>query len=405
MWCLWPRPAPRPLAVTPGLTNLLCVAHRPPSLVRVGHHRGRRRLEPRLLALACALVVLPLVAGLLLVRGDAGPSTAVVGSPVSPFVATLTTPTTDSTSKLSPAVVPTNKKHRAKQHVTVIPGKVLRRKPPGPVLVEGSTGRVGTGLAVGAPSYVDAPQGQPDTGTVEAAVANLPNRTSNAGFARSMHNLAAAQPDFLMLNEVSRHGIDSIEALAPGYDAYRDPVTDPGVGGSQSLNNVVLWAAARWTLVDAGRVKLVDNDMGYDARGDPFTWDRYATWAILQGADGGIVSVVSAHMMTNPAYYPRQPRRSAETRIERYSRGMDVLRATTSVLAQYGPVLVGGDMNSHPGQGAWTAAAKLGSLGYRYAKDTGVMYLFYPGAEQLESSRQIPVVSDHPALVATLHLD
>ena len=264
---------------------------------------------------------------------------------------------------------------------------------------------MGTGLAVGAPSYVDAPQGQPDIGTVEAAVANLPNRTSDAGFARSMHNLTAVQPDFLMLNEVSRHSIDTIEGLAPGYDAYRDPVTDPGVGGSQSLNNVVLWSAARWTLVDAGRVKLVDNDMGYDAKGDAYTWDRYATWAILQGADGGIVSVVSAHMMTNPAYYPRQPRRSAETRIQRYSRGMDVLRATTSVLARYGPVLVGGDMNSHPGQGTWTAAAKLGSLGFRYAKDTGVMYLFYPGAEQLESSRQIPVVSDHPALVATLHLD
>jgi endonuclease/exonuclease/phosphatase family metal-dependent hydrolase len=288
--------------------------------------------------------------------------------------------------------------------VTVVKGKVLHRKPPGPVMVAG-TGRVGTGLAVGAPSYVDAPQGQPDTGIVEAAVANLPNRTSDAGFARSRHNLTAAQPDFLMLNDVSRHSIDTIEALAPGYDAYRDPVTDPGVGGSQSLNNVVLWKEGDWTLVDAGRVKLVDNDMGYDAKGDAYTWDRYATWATLQGADGGIVSVVSAHMMTNPAYYPRQPRRSAETRIERYSRGMDVLRATTSVLARYGPVLVGGDMNSHPSQGAWTAAAKLGSMGFRYAKDSGVMYLFYPGAEQLESSRQIPVVSDHPALLATLELD
>jgi endonuclease/exonuclease/phosphatase family metal-dependent hydrolase len=352
-------------------------------------------------------VVLPLVAGVLLVRGDAGSSTALVGSPVAPSVAPPTPVTNDSTSEPSPAAVPTKntkKPHRTKPDVTVIPGKVLRRKPPGPVMVEGGTGRVGTGLAVGPPSYVDAPQGQPDTGTVEAAVANLPNRTSDAGFARSMHNLTAAQPDFLMLNEVSRHSIDTIEALAPGYDAYRDPVTDPGVGGSQSLNNVVLWSAVRWTLVDAGRVKLVDNDMGYDAKGDPYTWDRYATWATLQGADGGIVSVVSAHMMTNPAYFPRQPRRSAETRIQRYSRGMDVLRATASVLARYGPVLVGGDMNSHPTQGTWTAAAKLGSLGFQYAKDTGVMYLFYPGAEQLESSRQIPVVSDHPALVATLDL-
>jgi endonuclease/exonuclease/phosphatase family metal-dependent hydrolase len=373
----------------------------------VGHHRARRRLEPRLLALACVLVVLPLVAGLLLVHGDPGPSTALVGSPVAPSVASPTTITTEVTSEPSPVGGPTKqatKKPRSKLPMIVIPGKVLRRKPPGPVMVEGD-GRVGTGLAVGAPSYVDAPQGQPDTGTVEAGVANLPNRTSNAGFARSMHNLTAAQPDFLMLNEVSRHSIDTIEALAPGYDAYRDPVTDPGVGGSQSLNNVVLWKEGDWTLVDAGRVKLVDNDMGYDAKGDAYTWDRYATWATLQAADGGIVSVVSAHMMTNPAYYPRQPRRSAMSRITRYSRGMDVLRATAAVLGRYGPVLVGGDMNSHPGQGAWSAPAKMSSLGFRYAKDAGVMYLFYPGAEQLESSRQIPVVSDHPALLATLELD
>ena len=329
--------------------------------MRVGHHRARRRIEPRLLALACALVVLPLVVGLLFVGGDTGPSTTLVGSPAARSVATPTTKTTDSTSKLSPAAVPTTNtkgQHRTKQHVTVIPGKVLRRKPPGPVMAEGSAGRVGTGLAVGAPSYVNAPQGQPDTGTVEAAVANLPNRISDAGFARSMYNLTAAQPDFLMLNEVSRHSIDTIEALAPGYDAYRDPVTDSGVGGSQSLNNVVLWSAARWTLVDAGRVKLVDNDMGYDAKGDAYTWDRYATWATLQGADGGIVSVVSAHMMTNPAYYPRQPRRTGESRIQRYSAAW-TCSGRRSVLAHYGPVLVGGDMNSHPGQGAWTAAAKL----------------------------------------------
>ena len=65
--------SPQHVAVAvPGLTNLLCVATGPPSLVRMGHHRGRRSLEPRLLALACALVVVPLVAGLLMVRSNAG---------------------------------------------------------------------------------------------------------------------------------------------------------------------------------------------------------------------------------------------------------------------------------------------------------------------------------------------
>ena len=61
-------------------------------------------------------------------------------------------------------------------------------------------------------------------------------------------------------------------------------------------------------------------------------------------------------------------------------------------------------MNSHPGQGLWTAAAKLGASGYRYAKDNGVMYLFYPGSGSLVGSRQVSVASDHPALVASVAL-
>jgi endonuclease/exonuclease/phosphatase (EEP) superfamily protein YafD len=92
------------------------------------------------------------------------------------------------------------------------------------------------------------------------------------------------------------------------------------------------------------------------------------------------------------------------SRVERYSRGMDVLVNTVRVLAQHGPVLVGGDMNSHPGQGLWTAAAKLGASGFRYTKDTGSMYLFYPGDEQLEGSHLLRVDSDHPALVAAVDL-
>jgi endonuclease/exonuclease/phosphatase (EEP) superfamily protein YafD len=293
----------------------------------------------------------------------------------------------------------------------VIPGHMLQRKPRrpakakprGPVIAAPSSGRVGTGTTVGGLSYVNAPTGQPADGTVRAAVANLPNRASTARFAASLRTLTAAGPDFVMLNEVSRHGDEAIEAMAPGYDAYRDPYADPGVGGFQSMNNVVMWSEARWTLVDAGRVKLVDNDMGY-LDGHAFTWDRFATWATLQRSDGGVVSVVSAHMMTNPGRYPRQPRRSPVSRVERYAHGMDVLRATAYTLSLYGPVLVGGDMNSHPGQGAWNAAAKMSASGYRYTKDAGVMYLFYPGAAYLAGSSQVRVASDHPALVATVGL-
>ena len=58
---------------------------------------------------------------------------------------------------------------------------------------------------------------------------------------------------------------------------------------------------------------------------------------------------------------------------------MDVLVNTVRVLAAHGPVLVGGDMNSHHSQGAWTAAAKMTAAGYDYVKDRGVMHLFFQG--------------------------
>lgn len=283
-------------------------------------------------------------------------------------------------------------------------GHVIRPEPTGPVLVEPSSGRVGSGLVLGPLAEVEAPLGLPVAGTVTTSVANLPNRTSAGGFASSLRTLTAEGQDFVLLNEVSRRSIDGMRAIAPVYGAYRDPAVDRSRGGVQSMNNVVLWRTDRWTLADAGRVKLVDDDTGYHG-GRPFTWDRYATWAMLQRADGAIVSVVSTHMMTNPAKFPRQHGRPSMSRVERYARGMDVLRATVAVLGRHGPVLVGGDMNSHAGQGAWTAAAKMAASGYPHVKDRGVMYLFYPGGAEVVSHRQVGVASDHPGIVTTLDMN
>ncbi len=293
----------------------------------------------------------------------------------------------------------------------VLPGTVLLRepkppkppKPEGPVLVEPGTGRVGSGLRVGPLESVEAPIGPAVQGTVTTAVANLPNRTSAGGFATSMRTLTSAAPDFVMLNEVSSRGDDELRALAPGYDAYRDPQADRSEGGFQAMNNAVMWDADRWTLVDAGRVKLVEDDGSY-YQGRPVVWDRFAMWAMLQRPDGAIVSIVSTHMMTNPAKYPRQPGGARQSRVARYSAGMDVLLDTVDTLAAHGPVLVGGDMNSHPGQGPWTAAAKMTSAGFGYAKDRAVMYLFHQADVEVVDHREVRVDSDHPAIVTTLDM-
>jgi endonuclease/exonuclease/phosphatase family metal-dependent hydrolase len=234
-------------------------------------------------------------------------------------------------------------------------------------------------------------------------VANLPNRTSAGGFASSMRTLTAAAPDFLMLNEVSSRSDAVLRATAPGYDVYRDQQPDRSEGGFQAMNNAVLWDAARWTLVDAGRVKLVEDDGSY-YQGRAVVWDRFAMWSVLRRDDGSTVSVVSTHMMTNPEKYPRQPGRHRLTRVEQYAAGMDVLLATVRDLAVRGPVLVGGDMNSFPTQGPWTAAAKLTSAGFRYAKDRAVMYLFYQDGAQVLGHREVRVDSDHPAIITTLDL-
>lgn len=337
-----------------------------------------------------AAVVLALLVGGLLLHDALGPETP----EAKPDAAELT--------GLGAPVVDTAETILTPQ--TIVRGELLLRKdrkttPKGPLLLPESAGRVGTGTSMGALAEVDAPVGPPVTGVVRAAVANLPDRTPDGPFAGSMSTLVSSAPDFILLQEVPRHSTEQLKSLAPGYDAYRDEDPD----GPQSLNNVVMWRDADYTLVDAGRVKLLNDDRGF-LHGHAFTWDRYATWAMLQRPDGAIVSVVSTHLPTNPRRYPQQHGSPGMSRAALYGTGMDVLRQTVQVLAQHGPVLVGGDMNSHPSDGSWAAAPKMTADGYGYAKDSGVMYLFYPPGVSLVSNSVVHVASDHPAIVTTLDL-
>lgn len=274
----------------------------------------------------------------------------------------------------------------------------------GTVLAPPVPGRSGTGLLLGHLDPVTAPVGGPVDESLTVSVANIPRRTSGTGFTRSMAAISADGQDVLVLNEVGSRSLDALRAAAPGYAAYRDPVPDRSTGGSQSMNNVVMWREDRWNLVDAGRVKVVDDDRGFN-RGVAFTWDRYLTWTVLQSRrTGAVVPVVSLHMPTNPVRAPRQPGTPGQTRLQRYDDGMDRVLGVVRVLQAHGPVLLAGDMNSHPTQGSWTAAAKMGSIGYAHVKDRGVMYLFHPASAAVTSARELAIASDHPAVVATVDL-
>ena len=264
-------------------------------------------------------------------------------------------------------------------------------------------GRAGSGLELGAMGRVDARVGRKHDGRVRVSVANIPNRTSKRKVRLSLAELTTDRQDVVLLNEVGARDLTWLEEHAGRYRAYRDPVRDTSRGGSQSMNNVVMWRPKRWELLDAGRVKVVDDDRGYRA-GEPFVWDRYLTWAVLgRTTSRAVVSVVSLHMPTNPVVYPEQPGRDKPSRKRRWKQGMTRVVDVVQRLAKHGPVLLGGDMNSHPHQGKWTAAAAMGRIGHGYAKEE-VMYLFHPPGSAVVEHRRVEIHSDHPALSTTVDL-
>lgn len=269
-----------------------------------------------------------------------------------------------------------------------------------------SSGRSGSGTVLGAlPADVSAPVGPSVSGRITTAVANIPGRTNDAGFVSSMHKLVATAPDFILLNEITRHTNAAIVGRAPGFGIYRDPVVVRGADSAWlSMENAVLWRKSRWHLLDAGRVKTVNDDHAY-LMGKPYIWDKFVTWTTLQRTDGAVVSVISAHMMTNPARYPQQPGNPPGTRIDQFVTQMKIVMRLIAQLAQYGPVLMGGDMNSHPGEGSWTTSAFMTNAGYGYTKDRGVMYQFYPPGVGVAATHEFGIVSDHPALATTLDMN
>lgn len=233
---------------------------------------------------------------------------------------------------------------------------------------------------------VDAPIGGPVHGTIDMATANAKTNTT-----RSISILASSRPDFIAMNEVGKVSLGAMEGAARGYGAYRDPNEDKSPGGVQSMNNVIMWDETKWEKLDSGRMKITNDDKGV-YKGKNFLWDRYAVWGIFKkkGSSNTIVSAISTHMMTNPKF-SKQWGNPPMTRREQYALSMDILLQLTAVLARHGPVLIGGDMNSHPDQGNWTAAAKMQKAGFGYARDGAVIYVFHPPGTKLVSQRNVPI--------------
>jgi len=251
---------------------------------------------------------------------------------------------------------------------------------------------------------IDGPVGGPVKGKITFAQANIPRRSGLAGFRASMPKVLSKNPDFVTLNEASGWSIAQIEAAAPGYDAFR--VKD-GTGDANSMGNVVLWKRDTWSKANGGRVTLVVDDKTY-YKGKPVTWDRFATWVILERADGAVVPVIATHHMTNPHRWPRQHGNPPLTRPQQYGAGMDILLQLRNSLATHGPVLIGGDMNTHASYTnlPWAAAAKMKGAGYGW-HNHGVDFIFFPQHQgvRLEQGWDGTMVSDHHWLSARIAMN
>ena len=253
----------------------------------------------------------------------------------------------------------------------------------------------------------DGPVGKPVTGVLELAQANIPTRSGGAGFASSMAAVTRSRPDFVTLNEMTARSAAQIQAAATGYTAWRDATPDPGPGGDQAFDTALMWRTDTWTMATGGRVKIVEDDHAL-YQGKPVVWDRFATWAMLEREDGAVVSVVSVHHMTNPVKFPAQHGDPPLTRAEQYGLGMDELLKLVDGLSAHGPVLVGGDFNTHADYTGrpWSAVAKMAAAGFGWAS-TGVDFTFFPrelGVE-LVSARDGVMASDHKWLAATLNMN
>jgi hypothetical protein len=272
-------------------------------------------------------------------------------------------------------------------------------------LAGSESGRPGASAGLGVmPASITATPGGPVRGQVLVANANIKTR---GGFNPGVRALAGPSPDFIMLNEVEDVPLSQMRSAAPGYDAYREAQPADANDAGQAMGSAIMWRSDTWTMLDGGRVKIVDDDHVV-FKGTNKLWDRFAAWGVFQRSDGAVVSVIAVHHMTNVYRFPGQWGSPSMSRAEQYGLGMDYLIDLVGVLAPFGPVLVGGDMNSHPNDGPNAAASRMAAAGYRYTKDSGVIYNFYAVPVTVERTWEISkaaVHSDHPALFTRMAMN
>ena len=134
------------------------------------------------------------------------------------------------------------------------------------------------------------------------------------------------QPDFITYNEVPwRH---DIFLAPPGYALWRTP-------GEYTGATPVAWRTDKWTAINQGTTTVSYKEGKLP--GQKVEWGiRYANWVTLQGVDGHVISVISAHLAPE-----------TEITMGLQEVGITNLGILANQLAASGPVLMAGDMNFH----------------------------------------------------------
>ena len=247
-------------------------------------------------------------------------------------------------------------------------------------------------LRVAAKSATLAP---PVEGTVRITQANLLSGQDALNFQADAALVISNQPDFITYNEVPyRH--DAFLA-PPGYALFRTP-------GQYTGATPVAWRTDKWTAINQGTLEVC-----YKKGRLPWQkvhWGiRYANWVTLQGIDGHVISVISAHL-------PPENEITEGLQIE----GLHRIGALANTLSAAGPVLMAGDMNFHYGPLQYPREL-LASYGFTSTYDvlgssfpTGdhrgatIDYVFLRDTAQLSVTAQYnqELYSDHDAVTADL---
>ena len=235
----------------------------------------------------------------------------------------------------------------------------------------------------------------PAPGVIRITQANLLSGQPALDFQADAATVLSNQPDFITYNEVPwRH---DIFLAPPGYALWRTP-------GEYTGATPVAWRTDKWTAINQGTTTVSYKEGKLP--GQKVQWGiRYANWVTLQGVDGHVISVISAHLA---------PENEITMGLQEV--GVTNLGILANQLAAAGPVLMAGDMNFHYGPLQYPREL-LASYGFTSTYDvtgthfpTGdhrgatIDYVFMKAASQFTVLGQYnqELNSDHDAVTADL---